>query len=395
MSSNSTMQELYDPYFHTPQPDLYEVYAELRRNHPVFHNEQRDVWCVSRYADVQTVARDWKTFSSADGVDLDVPNYMGAGDFLDSDPPRHDVLRNVLRPFFLPKEIAKLQDVVRGRVENLMAEIRERDAIELVHEVAWSLPVWVIERLLGASEDDDERLERLVTDVVAREPGDDAWPARAVDGLAGLKEYAVELAGRKRREPGDDLMSALVAGTAEGAPTEEELVGMTTLLFIAGSETTASLLSNALALVEGRPEALEILRGDDEAAVGNLIEEVLRYESPIQYLARTTTAPAPLADDEIPAGARVVLLYGSANRDTERWEDAGVFDPARPAKRNLSFGEGIHFCLGAPLARLEAKQLLPAFAQAVADFEIVERERLQTHVVRGWQRLDARIDVVR
>jgi cytochrome P450 len=392
-----TEAAIYDPLFHTPQDDVYDVYRHLRANQPVYCNPEREVWCVSRHEDIQTAARDWKGFSNADGVDLDEPRAFGDGDFLDSDPPRHDELRNVVRPFFLPREIARLESAVAARVARLIDDLRDRSTVDLAQEFAWRLPIWAICRLVGVPEKDDAMVQRLVTAQMTRTPGRADMPPAAHDALAELRAYIAELSSVKREEPGHDVLSRLVEGEADGTPRSEEIAGMVTLLFAAGSETTASLLSNALNLLALHPAHTERLRaalrspeGDD--AVGRAIEETLRYESPVQYLARTTGSERELAGTRIPAGARVALLYASGNRDERRFERSEVFDPTREPKRHLAFGEGIHFCLGAPLARLEARVALPAFLGAVREYEVVERKRVPTHIVRGFARLTATLD---
>jgi cytochrome P450 len=391
--SAQTANDLYDPLFHTPQDDLYEIYRLLRDEHPVYHCASRDVWCLSRFDDVQAAARDWQTFSNANGVDLDVPGqFFGIGDFLDSDPPRHDVLRKVVRPFFVPKQIARLERAIGERVEGLAAKIAQEQQVDLAQQFAWALPIWVICRLLGVPQTDDEVVHDLVTDLVTRDPGEDEPPEQSLASLRALHEYAEDLAAHKRRAPGEDLMSHIVAGEAADAPRTEEIPGMMVLLFTAGSETTAALIGNTLVLLAKHPDAQAALRRKPAALIEPVIEESVRTESPVQYLARHTIASARVHDVEIPADADVALLYGSANRDERHFARAEEFDIRRPTQRHLGFGEGIHFCLGAPLARLETRLALPAFLRAVSSYEIEpQTERFRNHIVRGFQRLPARI----
>ncbi|MGA8353932.1 MAG: cytochrome P450 [Solirubrobacteraceae bacterium] len=393
--SSQTSSELYDPLFHTPQDDLYKIYRRLRDEFPVYHCGLRGVWCLSRFEDVQAAARDWQTFSNANGVDLDVPGqFFEIGDFLDSDPPRHDVLRKVVRPFFVPKQIARLQHEITQRVQAIVKELAHAQESDLAQDFAWALPIWVICRLLGVPSTDDEMVHTLVTDLVTRDPGEDAPPECSLDALRELHVYAEGLAEQKRRAPGEDLMSHMVAGEAVGAPRREEIPGMMVLLFTAGSETTAALIGNTLFLLAQHADVQAALRREPSELIDPVIEESLRTESPIQYLARHTQAPVRVHDVEIPADADVVLLYGSANRDERHFDRAEELDISRPAQRHLAFGEGIHFCLGAPLARLEARLALPAFLRAVSSYEIQmqQTERFCNHMVRGFQRLPTRID---
>jgi cytochrome P450 len=383
--------ELYDPLFHTPQDDLYDIYRRLRDDHPIYHSTRRDVWCLTRFEDVQTTARDWKTFSNANGVVLDVPaQFFGAGDFLESDPPRHDVLRKVVRPFLVPKEIARLEQRVAGRVEDMTARLAGAGRIDIAQDFAWSLPIWVICRLLGVPAADDDLVHRLVTELETRYPGDEAPREPALTALRELQSYAEDLAEQKRRTPGEDLMSHLVASEVEGAPRRDEIPGMMVLLFTAGVVTTASLIGNTLSLLAEHRDAQDALRREPAGLIDAVIEESLRIESPVQYLARRTTTSARMHDVEIPAGADVILIYGAANRDERRFECADIFDIWRPKQRHLTFGEGIHFCLGAPLTRLEARIVVPAFLRAFNSYKIEPPiERFFNHTVRGFARLPA------
>ncbi|MFZ2052233.1 MAG: cytochrome P450 [Solirubrobacteraceae bacterium] len=384
--------ELYDPLYHSPQPDLYEIYRRMRDEHPVYHNADRDVWCLSRFADVQAAARDWQTFSNADGVVLDAPaQFFGPGDFLESDPPRHDVLRKVARPFFLPKEIARLEQQVDARVAELIERLVDQQRIDIARDFAWPLPIWIICRLLGVPPEDDALVHRLVTDLETRYPGDTAPRKEARSALRELISYAEDLARHKRRAPRDDLVSRLIAGEAEDEPRRDEIPGIVVLLLTAGSVTTASLIGNTLFLLAEHPDVQDMLRGGltDIQAV---IEESLRIESPVQYLARLTTKPASVHGIEIPEGADVILIWGSANRDERHFERPDVFDVQRRKQRNLTFGEGIHFCLGAPLARLEARIAVPAFLNAFTSYEIGGSiERFFNHTVRGFAQLPATV----
>jgi len=387
-SIDSVEVELYDPLFHTPQEDVYEIYALLRDEYPVYHCGRRDVWCISRHEDVQRAARDAATFANSPGVDIDAPNYMGPGNFLDGDPPRHDVLRNVVRRSFTPKAIGELEGEVERRVADMLTEISGRERIDLAYDYAWQLPIWVICRLLGVPESDDARVQETLLRVFVREPGESDVPTGAEVALADLQDYLRGLIEFKRRSSDGRLLSHLVEEATSGVLVQEEVVGMATLFFIAGSETTFALIANALNLLAHDPSAAEQMRHAQDPAVANrIIDEVLRCESPVQYLARTVNAETTIRGTTIPQGSRAVLIWAAANRDAERWENAERFDVGREPRRSVAFGEGIHFCLGAHLARLEARVAVPAFLRAYPNYEIVEGKRLQSHIVRGWERL--------
>jgi cytochrome P450 len=384
--------ELYDPLYHTPKDEVFEIYKHLRDDHPVYHCGHRDVWCLSRFEDVQVAARDWETFSNANGVDLDVPpQFQGLGNFLDQDPPRHDTLRKVIRPFFSPKAIARLEQQVATRVQELAAEVAEAERVDLAQEFAWRLPIWVICRLLGVPASDDELVLSLVAELETRHPGEDDPTDRMLPTLRRFHTYIQDLAEQKRQMPGSDLMSHLVAGESDGAPRREEIPGMTVLLFTAGSETTASLIGNTLCLLDQHRNAQQELRRNPDELIEAAIEESLRMESAVQYLARRATRAVTVHGVEIPENANVILMFGSANRDERHFEHAETFDVHRPQQRHLAFGEGIHFCLGAPLARLEARLAIPAFLRAIPSYEITGTERYPHHTIRGYTHLSAEI----
>lgn len=390
--SSPSIHELYDPLYHSPHGDLYQIYTQLRAEHPVYHCERRDVWCLSRYEDIQAAARDWESFSNANGVDLDRPaQYYGVGDFLDSDPPRHDVLRKVVRPFFIPKEIARLEGDVVRRVQTLVARLAEEEQIDIAQDFARALPVWMICRLLGVPESDDEMILDIVTRIEQQELGE-VLSESAFAAVREMHAYIEDFAEHKRRNLTEDLMSHMVAGEADGAPRREEIPGMAVLLFDAGSMTTNALLGNMLWLLAQHEDVQQALRERPDELIEPVVEETLRVESPIQYLARHTTKTARLHDVEIPADADVIFIYGAANRDERRFEHAERFDIHRSAQRHLGFGEGIHFCLGAPLARLEARIAVPAFLQAIPSYEIEQpTERQISHTMRLFSHLPAKI----
>lgn len=385
--------EPYDPYVHTSAENVYDIYAQLRENSPVYFCAARDAWCLTRYDDIQRAARDWKTFSNLPGVALDAPNLYGRGDFLDEDPPHHDILRNVARPFFTPKAIAGLADDIQRRTAEILAELRECSRANLAEEFALRLPIWVISRLIGVPAVDDQEIQRMVLAMERRNVGDPEIPESATSAVRELHGYLEDLARHKRRHPDNGVLSHITAAADSGALGADEIAGMGTILFSAGSETTYSLLGNLLAQLADHPDALESLRrGPTPELLDAAIEESLRYEAPVQYLARTATATTEWHGTTIPSGAHVLLVWAAGSRDPNRWERPDEFDFYRAdKKRHLAFGEGIHFCLGAPLARLEAKVALPMFLKTFSGYTIRSGRRRPHHIVRGWEELDAEL----
>lgn len=388
MTAEPVDTQIYDPLTDTPTDGLYEKYEVLRDRHPVYYNPVRDAWCLSRYDDIFHADRDWQTFSNAHGVDLDVPaRFLGAGDFLDNDPPLHDYLRNVVQGWFTPVAVRTLVARIDRRVTNLLDNLEGE--VDLAHDFAWQIPIWLTCTILGIPTGDLAIVKRWLTELTERTPGADTPPPEGLAALDSLHTYFAGLATERCRHPADDLLTTLGQAVDSKELTMDELLGTALLLFVAGSETTASLISSALFLLDSHPTVQQSVRTGD-LGLAAVIDEILRYESPIQYLCRTTTRETTASDTVLPQGARVVLLYGSANRDGHSYEAANVFDPYRPRKPHLAFGHGIHACLGAPLARLEGEIALRRFLERVAGYEITGRPtRMKSPNVRVITRLTA------
>jgi cytochrome P450 len=388
-----TIAPLYDPLDFERLVEPYETYRLLRDEHPVYHNLDRGIYALSRFNDVREASRDWETFSSRPGVDLDnTGEVFGEGHFIDLDPPRHDQLRDVVRRLFSPRAIRSLEEHMAVHADALIDGFIEREEADLATEFAWRIPVAVISQLMGFPERDHQRLVDLGRALVVREPRQLQMPPGAIEAVAQLREYFRTLLAEREREPRGDVLSQLAVAGSTGDVRPGEVLGMCYLLFTAGIETTASLISNTLAILAARPGVAEFLRRTG-GVMPRAIEEFLRYESPVQQLARSTTRAVRLHGSEIPPGARVVLIHGSANRDERRFERANelVFDSE--VKRTMAFGEGIHFCLGAPLARPEACIAIERFLARISSFEVAGLAvRTPTHSARGWWRLPMRFE---
>jgi cytochrome P450 len=381
---------LYDPFSSSAHENPYPTYRTLRDEHPVYHNEERDLWALSRFSDVQSAARDWKTFSSAAGIELDATSEVfGPGHFIDSDPPRHDELRHVIRREFAPKSLRAREGWIRAKVRELLGPMLESGKGDLAQELAWPLPVAVIASLLGLRQEDQALLEQWSAALSYREPDSNELPQSALDATSAMREYFRDVIDERRRKPEEDLISEIVAAEAEGRMRPEEVLGMCFLVFVAGTETTGSLISNSLLLLARHPDQRARLAASP-ADIPAAIEEILRYESPVQVLGRTTTRDVELHGTVVPHGARVLLVYGSANRDERRFDDPDRLDLRRTIPRHLAFGEGLHFCLGAPLARLEAKVALEEVLSRVPEYEVNGKvERFHMHTTRGLKNLPA------
>ena len=344
----------YNPFVPEVKENPYPAYEWLRREHPVYYNEELDFWALSRYADVEAAARRPEIFSSAQGLG---PDRQEGASMITKDPPEHTRLRKLVSKAFTPRMVSQLEPRIRTITDELLDAVIDKGAFDLVQDLAYPLPVIVIAEMLGVDPERRDDFKRWSDDVIhiVAAGQNEARMAQYMESWEAFKAYFVEMIEVRRRAPRDDLVSALVQAQEErDALTLSELLNACLLLLVAGNETTTNLIGNgALALFTHLEEGLKV-RQQPEFIPG-MIEEVLRYDSPIQGTFRTTTQAVDVRDVTIPADSKVLLLWASANRDPEVFPDPDRFDIERPIDRHLAFGIGIHFCLGAPLARLEAR----------------------------------------
>lgn len=362
----------FDPFDAHTIEDPYPSYRVLRDLIPVYHNRRRGIWAISRAEDVFALMRDWKACTSSLGMDLDDTGLMfGAGNFLNVDPPEHDILRKITRNSFSPRRISALEPVIRRKVIGLMERFLHRGQADIATELTHPLPFSIVSSILGVPESDHERTGQLVYTILHRRPGETELPPEALAASAELAEYIEQLSAERRRNPREDALTDVVNGQIDGHPLSQEMVlGMSLVLYIAGSEPVSNFISTSLNVLAQHPDARADFFANTESMMPTAVEELLRFESPLQNMARTTTRPIVLHGTEIPAGARLALLLGSANRDERRFEDADRLDLRRPAQRNIAFGEGVHFCLGAPLARLQGKVVLEEVAARMPEYAV-------------------------
>jgi cytochrome P450 len=370
----------YDPYVFYEDP--YPTYRLLRDTMPIYHNRERSIWVLSRFEDVQAAGRDWRSYSSAEGVDID-ESRIGPGSFLDDDPPRHDELRKVLHADFAPARLKSLEEKITAKVEELVAAMIARGRGDFAADFARRLPVYVMCELFGVPEADHDQLERWYFGMLERVPGQAEVSEGAVRAASEMRAYILEAVAARQKTPRADLLSTIAAAHAAGRLSTEEVDGMSRLLLLAGIHTTASLLANSLLLLENDPDARKVLALDPRR-IPTAIEELLRYESPVQSGARVTTREVTIHDKVVPRGERILLLWASANRDERIFSDPDRLDLERPPLRNLAFGEGLHFCIGAPLARLEARIAFAHLFAHIPNYSVVGPvERHFTFLERG------------
>jgi cytochrome P450 len=380
----------YDPFSAEAHEDPYPLYRQLRDEAPVYRTPDHGIWVISRYDDVQACARAWETFSNAPGVDLGgFVNLFGTGDFLDVDPPSHSALRNVIRHHFTPRAITELEAVTRRYSDALLHELAGEGEVDMATRYAIAMPVLVVSHLIGIDADDRAPIFALCEQLIQQPPGQMDPTAEQRAAATEVRERLGALARRGGR-PGTILgdVSAAVEG---GELSLAEAEGMLLLVCVAGFETTAALLTHAMYLLDGHPDQRALLMAD-RSLIPDAIEEIVRFESPIQVMARTVSCETELHGFELPAGDRAVLLFGAANRDERRFVDPDRFDITRPKLRHLGFGEGIHHCLGAPLARLEGRVMLEELLTSFPEYEVVGPiERPASHNGRGISTLPVRL----
>ena len=343
----------------------FDWYAEMQENAPVRYDASRRSWDVFRYDDVKTVISDDENFSvnPRNAADFEGLDGEGEGIILDSmlfqDPPRHDELRGVVDDAFSPRVVGELE----GRLRELMSDLMD-DALDgndgemdLVSEISYPFPVIVIAELLGVPTAERAQFKEWSDSLVAA-ASDEAVAERQQESQREMAWYFLELIEERRAEPRDDLISQIATTELSDGSTlsQEEALGMCMLLLIAGNITTTNLITNAVRCFANH-DLFDTLAGD-ENAIGTAVEEVLRYRAPVQAMTRVARSDVSLGEATIEEGDRIVAWLGSANRDERMFENSDTFVADRSPTGHLGFGNGTHYCLGAPLARLEARVAL-------------------------------------
>ena len=386
----------YDPYDFEIDADPYPIWRRMRDEAPLYRNDAYDFWALSRYADVASALGDWRTYSSARGTLLEfIRNdvQFPPGMMIFEDPPLHDAHRALMARLFTPRRIAQIEPQVRASCTRSLDPLVGGGRIDFIGHLGSQMPMRVIGMLLGIPEADQEELRDAVDAAMSLEGGESTAEGPA-DQSARFAKY-IEW---RRRNPSDDLMTELLNARLvdehghERTLRDEELLGYIGLLAAAGNETTTRLIGWTAYLLDRFPDQRRFLAAD-RRLVPNAIEEILRFEAPSPVQARYVTRDVELHGTRVPAGSSLLLLNGSANRDEREFQDADRFDVKRGDVHHLSFGNGIHFCLGASLARLEGRIALEEVLSRWTEWEIDHEraEMARTSTVRGWKTLPARI----
>ncbi len=410
------MYEEYDPYDDTWRADPYPVFRALRDERRVHYAADSKSWCVSRHEDVAYVFRHPELFSSKtqqflmpmEGRNL-ITGLRQAARFMwqmkvgprtmrdsrmliQEDGDIHAAMRAFVNRGFTPRNIARLEKRIAEIVATCMDDMRGRDSFDLVTELNVPLPVTVIAEMLGVEPERREQFKTWSDNLIqgASNP-DQALSKQMIDTMVEMRGYLQPIVDARRANPTDDLISTLVMTDGEGALSDFEVFFFFVLLLVAGNETTTNLLGNAVDALLDHPDMLAKVLADP-GLVPAVIEETLRWDSPVQSITRRTERDVELAGTQIPANAKVIVLIGSANRDERFFADPDRFDLGRDTRGHLAFAVGKHFCLGASLARLEARVALEALIPELGQLTRLrpEREFLDSFIIRGRSRLELR-----
>lgn len=390
---------VFDPYDYAFHEDPYPTYARLRAEAPVFHNPDVWFWAYSRHADVLAALKDSETYSSSNGVSLDPaawgPNAHRTMSFLGMDPPRHGRMRRLVARGFTPRRVTELEPKIRRIASGWAERAVEHDSFDFIDDFAGKFPMDVISEMMGVPESDRAQVRTWSDLLVHREPGTRDVPRSGMEAALHLAGYYADMIAQRRVTRTDDLTSALIDAEVDGEHlTDDEITSFLFLLVVAGNETTTKLLGNAWHLghrfpSEGRKPF------DDPARIPDWIDETLRYDTSSQMLARLTTRDVELHGVTIPAGERILLLLGSANRDEHVWDRPDVYDLDRTdtAQDLASFGFGRHYCMGHALAVLEMRIAMEELTKRIASYEVdtARAEWVHSVNVRGFAHLPTSI----
>lgn len=371
------------------EDDPYPAYQRMRSEDPAHYSETEDIWVLSRYADCTAAFKDWKSWSSERRGNLlnDQPERIGKT-LGTTDPPRHTFARSIVNKAFTPRTVANLEPTVRETAVQLCARAREMGSIEFVDDISAPFNAAILGAMFGVPEEEFIKLRHWLDDFFQREVPEPGQEARQDVAMRELRQYMYGLAEQRKENPGDDLMTAMLEADQDGERLEIEQVVVTTMTFLtAGFESTNNLFTNLVYALWLHPELQQEVRARPEL-IPAMIEEGMRWDAPTQGFVRTPTKDIKLHDKTIPEGSQVLLHIGSANRDEREFEDADRFDVNRPEQRHLGMGQGIHFCVGAPLGRKMTQFLFEEFL-AISDgweIDIEDSARVTTPNFRGFTR---------
>lgn len=388
----------FDPFDPAYWADPFPYYAEMRRTVPAYrrdienHRKWPHYWMLSRAEDVNAAAADWKTFSSAEGTLIDIDISLIPPNMFNMDPPRHDVHRRILSRVLTPTRVAALEPFIRAHAMSLVDTFAERGEADAVSEFAQLIPSTVVCELMGLPKEDQKQFLKWNLDTIG---GADFTSPEALKAYGEMEQYWRQLVESRHDHRADDLVSQILQAVADERAdlTDQEIWGFCSLLHDASQNTTINMISNAIVVLADHPDARRRLAAEPDLWP-QAIEELLRFVSPVQGLARSTTVDVDIAGVTIPAGDQVLLLYGSANHDDSAFADPDRFDLDRNPKAHWTFGHGIHYCLGAAVAKLEVKVALQCLVERLGEWDVVRDEIVRSQLVptRGMTRAPIRFE---
>jgi len=383
-----------DPYDYAFQDDPYPVYAALREHDPLHHNPDLDLWALVRHEDIAAALKSDATYSNSWGVAIEEsawgPDAHKVMSILGMDPPRQNRLRALVSRGFTPRRVQDLMPRIQALTDRYLGECLERGSIDWIADFAGKVPLDVISEMMGVPEEDRAEVRRQADIVVHREDGVYDVPPAGAEASLWLVAYYQQMVDQRRRQPSDDLTSALIAAELDGERlTDEDVIAFLFLMVVAGNETTTKLLGHAVYHLTRHPAQLEQVFGGpggqgNTGLVASWIEETLRFDTSSQLLARYLLHDVELYGRVAPAGSKLLLCLGSANRDERVFTRPAEYDIDRDPDelaQLLSFGGGRHFCLGANLARLEARIALTALVERTRTISVDHDASRRVHSV--------------
>ncbi len=386
----STEPIYYDPYDYRIDADPHPIWARMRDEAPVYYNDRFDFYALSRFSDVYAASVDHEVFSSAEGTVLElIGSPIEPPPMIFMDPPRHTAFRKMVASVFTPRRMALLEERIHELCRGYLDPFREASTFDYVADFGARLPVMVISSLLGIPREDQDMVRAWTDAVLHRNEGETGMSSAALAAFGSVHAYFQAQIDERRTRPRDDLMSDLIAselpeGTGPRRLTDAELHVFFNLISSAGNETVARLLGwTALTLAQWPAQRARLVENPN--LIPGAVEELLRWEAPSPIQARVLTRNVELHGTTISQGAKVALLTGSAGRDPREFADPDRFDATREISRHVSFGYGIHFCLGASLARIEARTAIAETLERFPEWDVDESaiEMVHTSTVRG------------
>lgn len=395
MTITSDTDVYYDPYDVNITANPYPVFARLRDEAPLYYNERYNFWAISRHADVEKALSDWETFSNSrsDILELIQSKFpMPPGVMMFEDPPRHTMLRGVMSRVFTPRRMAAIEEQIRAYCVRCLDPLVGSDGFDIIAELASMMPMRVIGMLLGIPEDDQIEVRDANDANLRTKPG---TPMKVADpdSIADGRIYA-DYVDWRAKNPSDDLMTALLNVEFEDESgvtrelTRKEVLHYTQVVAGAGNETTGRLIGWLAKVLAEHPDQRREVE-QDRSLLTRAVDETLRFEPTGPHVARYTLRDFQSYGTTVPAGSAILLLFGSANRDPLRYKDPDTFNLHRDNISHLTFGKGVHYCLGANLARMEGRVALDELLNRWPEWEI-DYDSLKlapTSTVRGWERL--------